>query len=162
MKNYLNTTERENLIRIVHLSSDIERCLEGNALTNKEKGNLKRAGSFAMNAVMSILDRINPTARTTFQRSAKGSKMTLDSYGDKQINFKKRVSDYKAAYDENKDYYKLVELIFDNCCKNCKRDGSECDIYKEFEKQCIYEFDGTDKCTNCKYAYKTDNKGKIL
>lgn len=162
MKNYLNTTERENLIRIVHLSSDIERCLEGNALTNKEKGNLKRAGSFAMNAVMSILDRINPTARTTFQRSAKGSKMTLDTYGDKQINFKKRVSDYKAAYEENEDYYKLVELIFDNCCKNCKRDGSECDIYKEFEKQCIYEFDGTDKCTKCKYAYKTDNKGKIL
>lgn len=153
MKNYLNTTERENLIRIVHLSSDIERCLEGNALTNKEKGNLKRAGSFAMNAVMSILDRINPTARTTFQRSAKGSKMTLDTYGDKQINFKKRISDYKAAYEENKDYYKLVELIFDNCCKNCKRDGSECDIYKEFENQCIYEFDGTDKCTNCKYSF---------
>ena len=55
-----------------------------------------------------------------------------------------------------------VELIFDNCCKNCNRNGSECDIYKEFEKQCIYEFDGTDKCTNCKYAYKTDEKGKIL
>lgn len=153
MKDYLNTTERENLIRIVHLASDIERCLEGNALTNKEKGNLKRAGSFAMNAVTSILERINPTARITFQRSAKSSQMTLDTYGDKQINLKKRVSDYKATYEENKDYYKLVELIFDDYCKNCKRDGSECDIYKEFEKQCICEFDGTDKCTNCKYSF---------
>lgn len=162
MKDYLNTIERENLIRLVHLASDVERCLEGNTLTNKEKGNLKRAASFAMNTVTSVLERINPTARTTFQRSTKGSKMTLDTYGDKEINLKKKISDYTTAYEENEDYYKLVELIFDNCCKNCKHDGSKCDIYKEFEEQCIYEFDGTDKCTNCRYAYKTDNKGKIL
>lgn len=157
MKDYLNTTERENLIRMVHLSSDVERCLEGNALTNKERGNLKRGASFIMNAVTSVLDGINPTALKTFQRSAKGSKMTLDTYGDKEINFKKRVSDYKAKLEENEDYYKLVELIFDNCCKNCTCDGGKCDIYKEFEKQCIYEFDGTDKCTNCKYSFKGDD-----
>lgn len=154
MKDYLNTTERENLIRLVHLASDVERCLEGNALTNKEKGNLKRGSSFVMNAVTSVLDRINETALKTFKRSAKGSKMTLDAYGDKEINFKKRVSDYKVAFEENEDYYKLVELIFDNCCKNCKHDGSKCDIYKEFEEKGIYEFDGTDKCTNCKYSFK--------
>lgn len=156
MKDYLNTTERENLIRMVHLASDVERCVEGNALTKKEIGNLKRGASFVMNAVTSILDRINPIALKTFQRSAKGSKMILDTYGDKEINFKKRVSDYRAKMEENEDYYKLVELIFDNCCKNCQRDGSQCDIYKEFEKQCIYEFDGTDKCTNCKYSFKGD------
>lgn len=156
MKDYLNTTERENLIRIVHLASDIERCLEGNALSKEEIGNLKRAGTFAMKAVESVCNRINETAVKTFKRSAKGSKMTLDTYGDKEINFKKKVSEYSAKYDENKEYYKLVELIFDNCCKDCKKDGSSCDVYKEFEDQYVYEFDGTDKCTNCKYAYRGD------
>lgn len=158
MKDYLNTTERENLIRIVHLTSDIERCLEGNALSKEEISNLKKSATWGMKTVESVLNRINETAVKTFRRSAKGSKMTLDTYGDKEINFKKKVAEYSASYDENKEYYKLVELIFDNCCKNCSRDGSKCDIYKEFEEQCIYEFDGTDKCTNCKYSFKDERK----
>ncbi|SHK38725.1 hypothetical protein SAMN02745163_03730 [Clostridium cavendishii DSM 21758] len=154
MKDYLNTAERENLIRIVHLSSDIETCLEGNVLNKQEIGNLRRARTFAMKTVESVLSRVNETSAKTFRRTATSSKMTLDIYGDREINFKKKVAEYSAKYDENKEYYKLVELIFDNCCKNCKCDGFTCDIYKEFENQCIYEFDGTDKSTNCRYSYK--------
>lgn len=160
MKDYLNTTERENLIRIVHLASDIEMCLEGNALNKKEIGNLKRAGTFAMKAVTSVLGRINPTAVKTFQRSAKGSKIQLDTYGDREIDFKKRESDYKAAYEQNKDYFKLVELMLDINCKNCTKQGCECDIYKEFEEQNIFEFDGMDKCQNCRFAYRGDDIAK--
>lgn len=156
MKDYLNTTERENLIRIVHLASNIEYCLEGNALTNTEKGNLKRAGSFAMNAVTSVLGRINPTALKTFQRSTKGSKIKLDTYGDREIDLKKRESDYKAAYEQNKEYFKLVELIFDNNCKDCTKCGADCDIYKEFEKENIPMLDEKDQLQNCKFAFRSD------
>lgn len=158
MKDYLNTTERENLITIIHLASNIECCLEGNALNKQEIGNLKRSGTFAMKAVTSVLDRINETAVKTFRRSAKNSKITLDTYGDREINFKKKAFEYAAKYDENKEYYKLVELIFDNNCKNCTKQGCECDIYREFEEQHIFEFDGTDKCTNCRYSFKDDRK----
>jgi len=101
-----------------------------------------------------FLTRLNITAYKTFHRSAKNSKITLDTYGDREINFKKKAFKYAAKYDENREYYKLVELIFDNNCKNCNHDGYKCDIYKEFEEQRIYEFDGTDKCTNCRYSFK--------
>ncbi|NFH81767.1 hypothetical protein FDA09_16825 [Clostridium botulinum] len=154
MKDYLNTTERENLVRIVHLASDVERTIEGNLLSKQEIGNLKRGTSFVIKGVMSVLDRINSTSLKAFQRTAKGSKMTLDAYGDKEIILKRRKSEFDAAYEENEDYFKLVELIFDNSCKNCTKQGCNCDIYKEFEKQNIIEIDGTDKCTNCKYAFK--------
>lgn len=80
--------------------------------------------------------------------------MSLDTYGDRQLDLKKRTSEYEAAYEENKDYFKLVELIFDTRGKDCKRNGAKCDVYKEFEKQHILEFDGTDKCTNCRFSYK--------
>lgn len=156
MKDYLNTIERENLIRIVHLASDVERCLEGNALSKEETGNLKRAGTFAMKAVTSVLSRINPTALKTFQRSAKGSKVKLDTYGDRDIDLKKRESDYKAAYEQNKDYFKLVELIFDNNCKDCTKCGADCDIYKEFEEQNIPMLDEKDQLQNCKFAFRSD------
>jgi hypothetical protein len=156
MKDYLNITERENLIRIVHLASDAERCLEGNALSKEEIGNLKRAGTFAMKAVTSVLNRINPTALKTFKRSAKGSKISLDTYGDREIDLRKRESDYKAAYEENKYYFKLIELIFDNNCKDCTRKGCDCDIYKEFEINNVPVLDQEDACQNCKFAFRSD------
>lgn len=158
MKDYLNTKERENFIRLMHLSSDVERTLETNILTNAEKGDLKRVMTYVEKTITSVLKRMNPSSAKSFYNACKNSKMSLDTYGDREIDIKKRSALLEDAYDNNKEYFKLVELVFDNCCKNCHKDGSKCDIYKEFEKEHIYEFDGTDKCTNCKYSYEVIEK----
>ena len=153
MKDYLNTQEKENLVRLAHFASDLERAIEFNTFTSKEKGDLKRAFTYTEKTLKSVLTRLNISALKSYQRTAQTSRMTLDLYGDKAIEFKRKKAEYDAIYEENKEYYKLIELFFDINCRNCTKDGAKCEIYKEFENQCIYEFDGTDKCTNCKYSW---------
>lgn len=154
MKDYLNTKEKENMIRLAHFASDLERTLENNTLDKKEKGDLKRAFTYTTKTLKSVLERLNDSALRNYQKTAQSSRMHLDLYGDMEFQFKKKSTDYLASYEENKEYYKLIELIFDYNCRNCERDGSKCEICKEFQTQNVYEFDGTEKCTNCKYSWR--------
>lgn len=154
MKDYLNTQERENFVRLAHYASDLERTIECNALTSREKGDLKRAFTYTSKTLENMLERINEDSRKAYQRSVRNSRTILDNYGDMKINQKLKSSNIEDSYENNKEYYKLVELIFANCCYNCEKHGCTCEIYKEFEEQNIPEFDGTDKCTNCKYSWR--------
>jgi hypothetical protein len=100
-----------------------------------------------------IIERQNSTTIKTFYNSIKESyiklmdKFSLDTY-DKKICAK-----LDADYEDNKDYFRLVELIMDKNCCGCKRCGAECDIYKEFESHCVPAPRDEAEC-NCKYAYK--------
>lgn len=153
MKDYLNTQERENFVRLTHYASDLQRTIECNALTSREKGDLKRAFTYTFKTLESVVNRINEDSRKAYQRSAKNSRTILDNYGDMEINQKFKSANIEDTYEKNKEYYALVEIIFSTCCYNCKNNGATCEIYKEFENQNIPEFDGTDKCTNCKYSW---------
>lgn len=157
MKDYLNSQEKENMVRLTHYANDLKTTLEFNTLNKKEKADLKRAFTYTKKTIESVLERLNPSALKNYFRTATNSRTYLHSYADVQINLKKKSADSNACYEENKEYYNLIALIFDYNCKNCNRNGPECEIYKEFEKQSIVEFDGTDKCTNCKYSWSNTN-----
>jgi len=154
MKDYLNSDERKQVISALHLITNSILLLEGNALSSTEKGNLKRGFTFTKKAIESIRERLNPSAQKSLAKDAKSSRVYLDIYRATEEYSKKKKSDIDAAYEENKDYYKLVELIFYYQCSNCARKCTDCDIYKEFEERCIPEFSGLECFGECRYSYK--------
>lgn len=92
--------------------------------------------------------------KKALSKDAKNSRVYLDIYNATEEFARKKRSEINAAYEENKDYYKLVELILYYNCKNCKRHCSDCEIYKEFEEHCIPEFSGAKNTGNCRYSYE--------
>lgn len=154
MKDYLNSDERKQVISALHLMTESIMLLEGNALSSIEKGNLKRGFTFTKKAIESIRERLNPSAKKSLSKDAKNSRVYLDIYRATEEYSKKKKSDIDAAYEENKDYYKLVELILYYQCSNCTRKCTECEIYTEFEERCIPEFSGLEHSGECRYSYK--------
>ena len=172
MKDYLNSTEKANIIAALKVSTMFEDFLKGNLFTKEEKTNLKKSITFIGKAIIGkvdkkgnpiegdkegVLKRLNKTALTSFNNSLKNTqffvsdKYEIDSY-------KKRISsDIKDAYEANKDFFRLVELILYKNCKNCNKCGSKCEFYQEFENKGVPEFDGVKHGENCKYAYKEDD-----
>ena len=177
VKDYLNNKEKQGIIGTLKIMGMLEEMADGNLFSKEEKKNIRTAVTLISKSIIgkidkktgeliqgyntSVLKRLNPAAAKSFNNSLKSVEVYVaDKY---EINtYKKRVSsDLDAAYEDNKDYFNLCELILDKNCKNCNRKGSECEFYKAFEEKCIPEFDGGEKCNNCKYAFKTDNNGKI-
>ena len=154
MKDYLNSDERKELITILHLMSSAQHLIDGNTLTNVEKGNMRRGFSFTKNAIESLKERLNETAQKAFAKDAKKSTVYVDIYGAREEFAKKKKTEIDAAYEENKDYYRLVELILYYNCRNCEKHCTECEIYKEFEEHCIPEFSGAKNTGECRYSYK--------
>ena len=154
MKDYLNTEERKQLISILHLMSASERLLEGKTFSKSEKGNLKRGFTFTSKAIESLRERLNQTAKDMLLKDIKKSKVYLDIYNATEDYARKKKSDIDAAYEENKDYYRLVELILYYNCRNCEKHCTECEIYKEFEEHHIPEFGGVKNSGNCRYSYE--------
>ena len=74
-----------------------------------------------------------------------------------QVMMKKKSAELDAVYEENKEYYDLVELTMDGCCKNCTRQGSQCDLCKHFDEQSVPEFDDSKDYGNCKYSYREED-----
>lgn len=158
MKDYLNNEERKQIIAALHLMDNSLFLIEGNALSSQEKGNLKRGVTFAKKATDSVKDRLNPEARKSLDKDVVKSKVYIDICRATEEYAKKKQTDISAAYEENRDYYKLVELIMYYNCSNCTRGCSNCEIYKEFERHCIPDFDGAKHIGNCRYSYEVIEK----
>lgn len=159
MKDYLNNTERLTLISAIKNSEQLKELSNNkNLFTNKEKGDLKRASTYIYKVVASVLQRLNKEAIKTFNKAVLNTKVFISSNSDIKIYEKRKSADLEAAYEENKEYFKLVELILFYNCANCTKNGSECDFYKEFENQCVPEFDEVVNNGNCKYSYQVINK----
>jgi hypothetical protein len=155
MKDYLNTEERKQIISSLHLMTEAMMLVDGNTLNKDEKANLKRGFTFIKKSVESIQERLNPSAKKALTKDAKRSRVYLDIYNATEEYAKKKQSACEAAYEENKDYFKLVELILFYNCSNCQRNCNDCEVYKEFEERCIPEFSGEEDMGNCKYAYRS-------
>lgn len=159
MKDYLSSSDRLTLIGFLKLVEGSEKFTKGNLLTNKEKGDLKRGCTNIVNSIMSLLKRLNPDAIKAFNRSIKDVDVFATSKSELAIYQKRKSSEIEASYEENKEYFKLVELILHYNCRDCKKHCTECEIYKEFEAQAIPEFDGVIPLDNCKYAYRNTDVG---
>lgn len=160
MKDYLSSTERLALVAILKNAEQLLTFAEGDLFTNKEKGDLKRAHTLTYKTVVSMLKRLNKTAFKTFEKAVNNTKVYVSSNEDIEIYKKKKSAEIEASYEENKEYFELVELIMFYNCANCKMCGDDCLFYKAFEENAIPEFDGAEHLQNCKYAYKEKENAK--
>ena len=154
MKDYLNSSESLQLIaslKIIEISKDF---INGNLMTKEEKTNLKKAMTWLDKSIDSVTTRLNEKARKAFEKSKTGTAFYLGATTEIEVYRKRRSTDIDTAYEENKEYFRLIELIMHYNCQNCQKDCHECLIYNEFEENYIPEFIG--KELNCKYAYRSD------
>ena len=169
MKDYLNNTERMSLIGALKIADMLENMIEGNLFTKEEKSNIKRSVTYLCKSIVGKLDkdgkpikddstgvlkRLNKEAINSFNKAIPKAKVFVSDQYEIESYRQRRSSELNAAYEENKDYYKLVESILYYNCKNCKRHCTECEIYKEFEEHCIPEFSGAKNTGNCRYSYE--------
>lgn len=162
MKDYLNNTERLTIISFLKVVEQSEGLINSRLLSKDEIANIKRGCTYITKAILSVLKRLNKDAVNAFNKSIKNTKVFVSSNSDIEVYSKRKSAEIDAAYEENKEYFKLVELTMFYSCQDCKRKCDECEIYKEFEEQCIPEFDGMKQLDNCKYAYSGSEVNEAL
>ena len=168
MKDYLNNTERMSLIGALKIADMLENMIEGNLFTKEEKSDIKRSVTYLCKSIVGrvdkdgkpikddstgVLKRLNKEAINSFNKAIPKVKVFVSDRYEIETYRKRRKSELNAAYDENKDYYRLVELIMDKNCKNCTKCGSKCEFYKEFENHCVPQMDIMENDLACKYSY---------
>ena len=154
MIDYMGELERERYCMLLVLLKVSQELLETNLLSKEEKTNLKKAIAFGQKVNLFKEGRLNKSAAKTLNNVVRNGKVTyMDLYSSEVWN-KKKNHDIKASYDENKEYFNLVELIFHYNCRGCTRcDYQNCDFYKEFEENSIPELVDT-QVGKCKYYYE--------
>lgn len=157
MKDYFNSSEREQLVTFIK-ALDHGGIIEANwgkrgNLTKDELKALRMVITWGKKFVTSIITRQNTSAKKALRRTIETSNIMLDYTNNLLELYKKRSADIDAAYEENRDYFKLIELIMFYNCMDCTRTCTECEIYKEFEERNIPEITGFDDFGNCKYSY---------
>ena len=159
MKDYLNKNERVQLLFLKKYIDQVEMIVEEwgerDNLTKEESKGLKMAKTWGLKALNSICKRLNKTASKTFYNSIKSAYINIQDRYAVNMYKKKMKSELHECYEENRDYYALVELLMHYNCRDCTKHCRECEIYKEFEEHCIPEPTGHDN-GKCRYYY-TDN-----
>lgn len=175
MKDYLNNTEKMNLIGALKIADMLSKMIEGNLFSKDEKSNIKcsityltksiggktdKEGKFIISKEKGALSRLNIEALESFKKSINKIQVFISDKYEIEVYEKRVKTELNAAYEENKDYYRLVELIMDRNCKNCTKCGCDCEFYKEFENHCVPQFDLMENANNekCKYAYRLELK----
>ena len=157
MKKYLNQQERITFLYMTNLMDRTENMIEdwdqrGN-LTKEERKYLKMSLSFGLKAFESILHRLDKSVVAALKKEKDRSGIHLDMVHSLEIIKKRKKAELDASYEENKEYYRLVELILDSKCQGCRIPCGECEIFEEFQKQCVPYADGNEEFSNCKYSY---------
>lgn len=159
MKDYLSSEEREKILMVVKTSNILEEMIDWEkrgAITKEERKNLKHSLTLLNKSFESILGRLNKSALKTFSNSLNSAYVVLvNEFGIKQY-LKKKSADENAAFEENKEFFDLVEEIMFQNCNGCLKDCCSCRYYEIFEKNYISDM-GHD-FGRCKYAYNLPQK----
>lgn len=164
-KNYLNNAERHDMLHLGVLFDRIEKIIvewEGRGnLEKEEKKAFKTALTWGIKGFESIIKRQNKDTLLALDKATKNAFIYLDSKSVIEELKKKKKSDINLAYEENKDYYRLVELIFDNNCKDCRKYCEKCDIFKELEAHYVpcmnMESEKSKENNRCKYSFTLED-----
>ena len=154
MKTYLSSQERLTIVSLKKNNEQAKVLLKGSLLDKKEAGDLKRGLTYIDKVTDKVINRLDKDALKTFNNTLKDTQVYIMSNYDINKYVKKKEATLKSAYEDNKEYFKLVELIMHYNCNNCNKCYKDCEIYNEFEKQCIPELSG--EKSNCKYAYNLE------
>lgn len=154
MKDYLSSSEREKYLTVAKLMDGIDEMIlwaDRGVITKEERKNLKMASTLIYKSLDSIIDRLNPSAKRTMANAMKDSVVLLDNnFGLKQY-LKKKKADEKLAFEENEDYFNLVEEVAFQNCNGCKKHCTECRYYELWEE--LYISDMGANYGNCRFAY---------
>ena len=154
VKDYLNNSETKELIILNQVSLLAKKFVEGNIMTKEEKADLKRGRTYIKKTIIHMLERLGEREAKKFVKLYGQSRVAVITDSELEVLQKRKSAQLDVAYEENKEYYDLVELAMDGCCKNCTKQGSQCDLCKHFDEQSVPEFDDTKDYGNCKYAYR--------
>lgn len=159
MKNYFNSREREQFLTflksMVHAEHIEDEWGPRGNLTKDELKSLRMVQSWTRRFIESVLNRQNADSKKSIAHAIKTSTVVLDYKDSASRLLKKRCTDINAGYEENKDFIKLVELILHYNCRNCTCRCEKCEIYSEFEKLNVPEFQDYPDNGKCKYSYNT-------
>ena len=155
MKDYLNDTEERNLMIIITamygLLDDFFKFV-----SKQGQGNFKRGRSFIINGINELINNVGEKSIEKMKKKAKYCNISMMDEERLKILSKKKVAKQKAAYEESKEYFDLVELTMDMNCKNCNKHCKDCDLYNHFSENKIIAFDENTNIGHCKYAYKKE------
>ena len=158
MKDYLNNQEVKEALILTYCRVLVEHFVNGNVMTKEEKTNLKKGGTFIKNTLKSMIQRLGESTAKKYVRLYENSKIVVISDSELKVLSKRKDSELTAAYEDSKEYFDLVEIVMDKCCRNCKGNWKECDLCKHFNEQEVIPFDEEIDLGTCKYAYKLDKK----
>ena len=155
MKDYLNDTEERNLMIIITamygLLDDFFKFV-----SKQGQGNFKRGRSFIINGINELINNVGEKSIEKMKKKAKYCNISMMDEERLKILSKKKVAKQKAAYEESKEYFDLVELTMDMNCKNCCKDWKQCDLCKHFDENEVIPYNDDVDLGNCKYAYKKE------
>lgn len=154
MKDYLNNSETKEMIVLSQARNLIKHFIEGNVMTKEEKTSLKKASTFLKNGLVSLNQRLGNEQAKKFVRLNEGSRVIVITNSELEVLQKRKVADLKAAFEDSKEYFDLVEITMDLNCKDCNKRFKDCELYKHFEEQEIIPFNEEIDLGNCKYAYR--------
>lgn len=122
--------------------------------SKEEKSNLKRCITWGRKVNLLEEGRLNKSASKTLLNMMNNGHITyMDKYGS-QLWDKKKSANIKDKYEENKEYFELVEMIFHYNCRGCQKcDYKTCDFYKVFEQHMIPEMQ-VNEPGKCKFFYE--------
>lgn len=151
----MNEIERERYGLFIVLLKVAAELKESNLFSKEEKINLKKTITWGSKVNLLRDGRLSKSALKTLGNTLKGGKVAyMDKY-NADLWDKKKISSIKASYEENKEYFNLIELICHYNCRGCTcTNYQNCGFYNEFEIQGIPEFDGNQNIGFCKYSYK--------
>lgn len=154
MKDYLNSNEREIFLLVAKLMDGIDKMVEWEqrgVISKEEKKNFKTASTLIYKSLNSILDRLNQSNKKSIANSLENSGVFLtNKYGIQQY-MRKKLADENACFEENKDYFNLVEEVAFQNCNGCEKHCTECRYYELWED--LYISDMGDPFGNCRFAY---------
>lgn len=154
MKNYLNSSEIKEMVVLVETMNISKKFIESGILTTTETGDMKRGRTFISKSFKAMLARLDSGQAKKFSKAFDGSKVAVMTNSELEVLSKRKSAELDAAYEDNKEYFNLVEITMDMSCKNCSKCGESCELRIHFEDQFIPELDG--RQNNCKYSYKKD------
>lgn len=158
-KDYFNNSEMKELVSIKAAAYIMKNYLDCEEFNTKEKGDFKRARTYILKTLKSVYERFGEKEEKRFNRTFEGSNVVVLTQSELDILAKRKKAELKAAFEENKEYFELVEITMDLNCKNCKKHWLGCELCKHFDDMEMIPF-GDAKSYNCKYAYTLETHGK--
>lgn len=154
MKDYLNNSETKEMIVLVQTRNLVKHFVDGNVMTGEEKADLEQGSTFIKKSLTNMINRLGEEQAKKFVKLFEQSKVIVVTDSELEVLQKRKDADLAAAYEENKEYFELVELTMDINCKDCTKCFKDCDLYKHFDNQEVIPFDESEDLGNCKFAYK--------